>query len=282
MEWFEETLHPDWRQRMRVTRVLFRERTEHQDLVIFETPTFGRVLALDGVVQTTEADEFIYHEALVHTPIVGHGAAREVLIVGGGDGGSLREALKHEGVERVTQVEIDRGVIDLCREHLPSLGAGAFDHPRARVVIADGARWVAETEDRYDVVIVDSTDPLGPGEMLFTEAFYGGCKRVLRPGGVLATQGGNPFCDQGAQLRRGCRRLAPHFADVAFYTAAIPSYVGGLMAFGWASDDPAKRHAGAELLAGRGIPSGLRHYGAPVHAASFVHAPWLLGAASGG
>ena len=144
MDWFEERLHANWRQAIRVKELLFREQTGLQDLVIFESFDWGRVLALDGVVQTTTGDEFCYHEMIVHVPMLAHGAAREVLIIGGGDGGCLREALKHAGVERVTQVEIDAGVIELSRRWLPSLSAGAFDHPKARVVIADGARFAAE------------------------------------------------------------------------------------------------------------------------------------------
>ena len=180
MEWFDERLHRDWRQGIRIREVVFEERTEHQELLIFDSYQWGRVLALDGVVQTTTGDEFCYHEMIVHVPMLAHGSAREVLIVGGGDGGCLREALKHGGVERVTQVEIDRSVIDLCVTYLPSISAGAFDHPKARVLIADGAKYVAETEDRYDVVIIDSTDPVGPGAVLFTTEFYGGCRRLLR------------------------------------------------------------------------------------------------------
>ena len=130
--------------RIRVKELLYREQTELQDLVIFESFDWGRVLALDGVVQTTTGDEFCYHEMIVHVPILAHGSAREVLIIGGGDGGCLREALKHPGVERVTQVEIDAGVIELSRRWLPTLSDGAFDHPKARVVIADGARFAAE------------------------------------------------------------------------------------------------------------------------------------------
>ena len=162
MEWFEERLHANWRQGIRVKEMLYRERTELQDLVIFESHDWGRVLALDGVVQTTTGDEFCYHEMIVHVPILAHGAAREVLIIGGGDGGCLREALKHPGVARVTQVEIDAGVIELSRRWLPTLSDGAFDHPKARVVIADGARFAAECADRFDVVIVELHRPAGP------------------------------------------------------------------------------------------------------------------------
>ncbi|MDA0342023.1 MAG: polyamine aminopropyltransferase, partial [Proteobacteria bacterium] len=179
MEWFEEALHPGLTQGLSMDRILFREKTELQDLVIFENRIFGRVLALDGVVQTTEGDEFIYHEMLSHVPILAHGAASRVLIIGGGDGGMAREVLKHPGVRTVTMVEIDPSVIELCRNHLPSISAGAFDDPRLDLVIADGAAFVEVTNDRWDVIIIDSTDPLGPGEVLFGERFYRGCKRCL-------------------------------------------------------------------------------------------------------
>lgn len=128
--WFYETLHPWLGQYLRMDKVLYRDKTEHQDLIIFENERFGRVMALDGVIQTTEGDEFVYHEMMAHVPITAHGDAKRVLIIGGGDGGMAREALRHKSVEQVTMVEIDRGVVDFCVEHLPNLSAGAFDDPR--------------------------------------------------------------------------------------------------------------------------------------------------------
>lgn len=270
-DWFTETLHPWIAQRLRVDRVLFRDKTEHQDLVIFENERFGRVLALDGVVQTTEGDEFVYHEMMAHVPIMAHGVARRVLIVGGGDGGMAREVLKHRAVQRLVMVEIDRGVVDMSREHLPSLSAGAFDDPRLDLVIADGAKFVAETDERFDVIIVDSTDPVGPGEVLFTAAFYAGCKRCLSPGGIVVTQNGVPAL-QGWEVTNSYRRLGESFADVGFYVAAIPTYQGGFMAMGWASDDPAKRRHDAATVEARFAPLGIatRYYTPAIHQACFA------------
>jgi spermidine synthase len=277
MEWFEETLHRDWTQRFRVKEVLYHAKTGHQDLIVFESFAWGRVLALDGVVQTTTADEFVYHEMLVHTPLLAHGSVRDLLIVGGGDGGSLREALKHPGIRQVTQVEIDADVVDFCRRYLPTLSDGAFDDPRVRLTIADGARYVAETEDRYDVVVVDSTDPLGPGAVLFGEEFYRNCRRVLHPGGILVTQSGNPaiWPDELVDAQR--RKRAAGFRDVSYYFAAVPTYVGGSMALGWASDDPARRGVDVGTIAGRRPPAGLRYYTPEVHLAAFAHPAWLAG-----
>jgi spermidine synthase len=141
MEWFEETLYPNIGQRFQVTKIVFRDKTEHQDLVIFETPVLGRVLALDGVIQVTEGDEFVYHEMLTHVPLTAHGKAKRVLIIGGGDGGIAREVLKHP-VERVVMVEIDRAVVDLCVEYMPGVSAGAFDDKRLDLVIADGCKYM--------------------------------------------------------------------------------------------------------------------------------------------
>ena len=271
MEWFEETLWPDWRQRIRVERVLHRERTAHQDLILFESPRWGRVLALDGVVQTTTADEFVYHEMLVHVPLVAHGAAEQVLIIGGGDGGCLREVLRHANVQRVVQVEIDAAVIAFSRRWLPSLSAGAFDSPRARVEIADGARFVAETKERFDVVIVDSTDPEGPAAVLFAEAFYRDCRRVLRPGGILATQCGNPVMRPDELEATQVRQRAAGFAHVDYYFAAVPTYVGGSMALGFATDRSEAPHAP------RGpAPVGLRYWTPAMHEAAFAHPAWLV------
>jgi len=269
--WYDEVLHQDYRQSLRIETILHREQTAHQDLIIFENKRFGRVLALDGVVQTTEGDEFVYHEMLVHMPILGHGAATDVLVVGGGDGGALREVLRHRAVGRALLVEIDASVIEMCREYLPGHSAGAFDDPRAEIVVADGAAFVAGTERRFDVIIIDSTDPAGPGEVLFSEAFYGDCKRCLRPGGVMVTQNGVPSL-QGAEVTNSHKRLGAHFADVAFYLASVPTYAGGVMAFGWASDDESLRETTLDGLASRYAAAGLetRYYNPEVHRAAFA------------
>jgi len=268
--WFSEKLHANYQLQLHVTKTLFQEKTEHQDLQIFENPVFGRILALDGIIQTTEGDEFIYHEMLAHVPILAHGAAKRVLIVGGGDGGMLRRALMHPGIE-ATLVEIDPGVIELCRKYLPSIGDNVFDAPRAKVVIADGAKYVAETADRYDVAIVDSTDPLGPGEVLFTAEFYKNCKRCLNPGGILVTQSGVPFL-QKTELTNSFRRLSQHFADASFFLAPVPTYAGGFMAFGWATDNKETRRLPVATIAERFAKAKLqtRYYNPEIHVASFA------------
>lgn len=276
-EWFNETLHEDYGQHLSIDRVLYREKTEHQDLIIFENSRFGRVLALDGIVQTTEGDEFIYHEMLTHLPILAHGAVKRVLIIGGGDGGMARETLKHQDIEHLTMVEIDPAVVEMCREHLPTLNAGAFDDPRFELVIADGARFVAETDERWDIVIVDSTDPIGPSEVLFGQAFYAGCKRCLTEGGILVTQNGAPFV-QGEEITSTYSRLKPLFADVWFYLATVPTYQGGPMAFGWASDDMGLRALDTATIANRFASKSIatRYYTPDVHTGSFGLPVYML------
>lgn len=269
--WIDETLYPSWRQRLRVDRVLFEDRTDHQHLVIFENETLGRVMTLDGVVQVTLADEFIYHEMMTHVPLVALGEARRVLVIGGGDGGILREVLKHGSIERATLCEIDRTVVDMALRHFPEVSAGAFEDRRTEVVIADGLKFVAETSERFDAIIVDSTDPIGPGAVLFTKGFYADCHRALRPGGVLVTQNGVPFM-QGAELTQSVTYFREIFADGSAYLATIPTYVGGPMAMGFASDDTGLRKLDVATLSarfsGRGI--GTRFYSPEVHAAAFA------------
>jgi spermidine synthase len=268
--WAVEKLHANYRQCLEIGQLLYDSETEHQRIRVFENPRFGRVLTLDGVVQTTEGDEFIYHEMLAHVPILAHGRARRVLIIGGGDGGMAREALRHRSVEHVTMVEIDAGVVEFSKKYLPALSAGAFDDPRLDLVIADGADFVAGTDRRFDVAIVDSTDPIGPGEVLFTDTFYGRTKRCLDEGGILVTQNGVPFM-QADELAGTVRAFRALFADAACYLASVPTYVGGPMAFGWGTDGQA-RATPLDTLRARFEGSGVRtrYYTPEVHAAAFA------------
>jgi spermidine synthase len=274
---FIESLYDAWDQRLRIDELLYDSKTEHQRLIIFRNATFGRVMALDGIVQTTEKDEFIYHEMLAHVPILGHGAVKRVLIVGGGDGGMLREVVKHTGVEAITQVEIDQGVIDLCRQYLPNHSAGAFEDARLNLVIKDGLTYTQQTEARFDVIISDATDPIGPGESLFTEAFYAACKRCLNPGGVLVTQNGVVFI-QMDEVVATARHLGPLFADWHFFSAAVPTYAGGIMAFGWASDNESLRRQPLEVIARRFQKAAIdtRYYTPEIHRAAFALPRFML------
>ncbi|WP_259781769.1 polyamine aminopropyltransferase [Aestuariispira ectoiniformans] len=270
-EYFDEVLHGDYGQRLKVERVLYRDKTEHQDLIIFENARFGRVMALDGIVQTTEGDEHIYHEMMAHVPILAHGQASRVLIVGGGDGGMAREVLKHKSVEELTMVEIDGGVVDFCREYLPNHNAGAFDDPRFNLVITDGCKFVKETDKRFDVIIIDSTDPIGPGAVLFTEEFYADCKSCLTENGILVTQNGVPAV-QGFEVTNSWERMGPHYKDVAFYLATVPTYQGGPMAFGWATDDVTARLLPVAEIEKRFQEADFetRYYTPAVHVAAFA------------
>ena len=190
---WHETLHDQFGQYFAVDNVLYHEKTDHQDLIIFENAAFGRVMALDGVVQTTERDEFIYHEMMTHVPLLAHGHAKHVLIIGGGDGAMLREVSRHRSIETITMVEIDAGVVSFCRQYLPNHNAGSYDDPRFNLVIDDGVNFVNQTTQTFDVIISDCTDPIGPGASLFTSSFYEGCKRCLNPGGIFVAQNGVCF-----------------------------------------------------------------------------------------
>lgn len=274
---YQETLYDGYGQRFSVDRMLHEVRTEHQHLVIFENARMGRVMALDGVIQTTEADEFIYHEMLTHVPILAHGAAKRVLIIGGGDGGMLREVSKHASVEHITMVEIDGTVVDMCKEFLPNHSQGAFDDPRLNLVIDDGMRFVATTTEKFDVIISDSTDPIGPGEVLFSENFYQACHRCLNDGGVLVTQNGTPFM-QLDTVRNTAGRMNGLFADWHFYQAAVPTYIGGAMTFAWGSSNPALRHVDTAALQQRFAASGIqtRYYNPAIHQGAFALPQYVL------
>ena len=268
--WIREPLYPEYGQSLRVDTLLYDSETDHQRLRVFENGRYGRVLTLDDVVQTTEGDNFIYHEMLTHVPILAHGAAKRVLIIGGGDGGMAREVLKHTSVEHVTMVEIDAGVVEFSKKYLPMLSQGAFDDPRLDLVINDGAIYMKETEDKFDVIIVDSTDPIGPGEVLFTDTFYGHAKNSLNQGGIIVTQNGVPF-QQGEELTNTMRAFQALFSDASCYLATIPTYAGGPMAFGWGTDSDS-RNVELEVIADRFAAAGIEceYYTPEVHKAAFA------------
>ncbi len=274
-----ESLYPSWGQAYQPDDVLFESQTGHQHLVIFKNQQWGTVMMLDGVVQTTEKDEFIYHEMMTHVPMFSHGQAKRVLIIGGGDGGILREVLKHPTVEHVTQVEIDQAVIDMCVQYLPNHSAGAFDDPRVNIVIDDGVDFVSECVEQFDVIISDSTDPIGPGESLFTSKFYQGVQSCLAENGVFVAQNGVSFM-QLDEVTTTQQRLKPCFNDVTFYAAAVPTYVGGIMTFAWASQNPEIRQIDVEALATITEQAGFktRYYNAAVHAASFALPQYVIDA----
>ncbi|MBN3215579.1 polyamine aminopropyltransferase [Pectobacterium polaris] len=276
--WYE-TLHANFGQYFSVDRVLYHEKTDHQDLIIFENDALGRVMALDGVVQTTERDEFIYHEMLTHVPLLSHGSAKRVLIIGGGDGGMLREVSRHCGVEHITMVEIDAGVVEFCRQYLPNHSAGSYDDPRFNLVIDDGVNFVRQCSEKFDVIISDCTDPIGPGESLFTSDFYQGCARCLNEGGIFVAQNGVCFLQQDEAVGSH-KKLSHYFKDVSFYQAAIPTYYGGIMTFAWASNNPALRQIDATTLRQRFAQSAIacRYYTPDVHIGSFALPQYLLNA----
>lgn len=216
-------------------QTLYHDKNDLQDLILFENPILGRVLMLDGITQVTEADEFVYHEMMTHVPIFAHDNPENILIIGGGDGGIAREVLRHNHVKSVTMIEIDSAVVDFSKKFMPKISADAFEHPKFSLKIADGARFVAETSDKYDIIIVDSTDPEGPGEVLFTKEFYTNCHRILTPDGILVTQNGVPFM-QADELKQSVGFFRDIFQYGTCYRATIPTYAFGEMAMGWASD----------------------------------------------
>jgi spermidine synthase len=273
MRWIDETLHPHFRVAMQASRVLYENQTEHQHLVIFDNDTFGRVMMLDGVVQLTARDEFIYHEMMAHVPLfaLGPDRAKRVLVVGGGDGGVIREVLKHKSVERVVLCELDNTVIELSREHFPQISRGAFDDPRVEIVIADGVKYVAQANEQFDAVIVDSTEPVGPAAVLFTPEFFQGCARSLTSHGVLVTQNGLPFLHPD-HLSGTMKLFRSIFQDSATYLVNQPTYFGGPFALAWASNDPSIRAITPASLQERHdeLRLDLRYYNPHVHTASFA------------
>jgi spermidine synthase len=277
--WINETLYPDWGQRFLVTRELARVKSDFQDIVIFQSPSFGRVMVLDGVIQITEADEFVYQEMLTHVPLLAHGSAEKILIIGAGDGGVLRRVLQHNTVQRATMVEIDGEVIRLAKEFLPGIAGDAWTDERANVIVGDGIDYVQRAPDAsFDVIIVDSTDPIGVGEVLFTDTFYRNCARILTPRGLIVNQCGVPFMQSG-ELRETSARRREFFPHVTAYIAAVPTYVGGFMTLGWAAKDASLARTPVPTIRERAAQSGIlgntRYWTPEIHAGAFNLPPYI-------
>lgn len=277
--WINETLYPDWGQRFQVKRELARVTSEFQDIAIFESVSHGRVMMLDGVIQITEGDEFVYQEMLTHVPLLAHGSAENVLIIGAGDGGVLKRVLQHGNVKRAVMVEIDGEVIRLSKEFLPTIGGDAWTDKRADVIVGDGIDYVKRAPDAcFDAIIVDSTDPIGVGEVLFTDEFYLNCARVLTPRGLVVNQCGVPFM-QPDELRETSARRRTFFPHVTAYVAAVPTYVGGFMTLGWAAKDASLASTPVETIRARAQLVGLlgtTDYWTPeIHTGAFNLPPYI-------
>jgi len=219
---------------IKATRQLGEWQTKYQKLSIYETAHFGKLFRLDGFNMTSEKDEFVYHENLIHPAATAHAGPRNVLIIGGGDGGSSEEVLKHPSVERVTMVEIDAEVIRVAKEHFGAVHNGVFENPKLRVLIEDGMRFVRETKEKFDLVVLDLNDPMGPAEPLYTTEFFQQCRAILAPGGALTLHLGSPAA-QAAQVADLSGRLNSVFRIVRPFTMFVPLY-GSLWAMACASD----------------------------------------------
>lgn len=277
--WVNETLYPEWGQRFKVKRELARVQSEFQDIAIFETFSHGRIMLLDGVVQITEADEFAYQEMITHVPLIGHGEARNVLIIGAGDGGVLRRVLQHGSVERAVMVEIDGEVIRLSKEFLPAIAGDAWHDPRADVIVGDGIDYVRRAPAAsFDVIIVDSTDPIGVGEVLFTDEFYENAARILTAGGVIVNQCGVPAM-QADELRDTSVRRARFFQHVGAYVAAVPTYVGGFMTLGFACKAAGFDRVAVDVIRARaeaaGIIDAAQYWTPDIHRGAFHLPPYI-------
>ncbi len=266
--WFSEFHTPDVKHSIRVNRHLYSERSGYQQIDIFDTPEFGRVLALDGSVMLTERDEFIYDEMITHVPMAVHPGIKDVLVIGAGDGGVVKELTRYERIKRIDLVEMDPQVIEVCRAFLPE-NASRLDDERVHVSFENGLRFIRRCHADYDLVIVDSTDPFGPSEGLFTKEFYGSCCHALRSDGIMVNQQGSPFYRHDAEaMKRSHKRIVESFPISRIYQAHIPTYAAGYWLFGFASK---KYHPIDDLNAKAWQKLGLktRYYTTKLHVGSF-------------
>ncbi len=256
----------------RIRRTLFSEQSPYQAVDVVETAGHGRMLLNDGLVMLSERDEFIYHEMISHVPLFAHPDPKNVLIIGGGDGGTAREVLKHKNIEKVVMVEIDKAVVDACRKHIPSV-ASSFDDPRLELIIADGVAFAKKTTMNFDIAIIDSTDPIGPAEPLFNEAFYASIARLLTEDGIMVTQAESPFYDTETQVDM-LKRQKPYFKRLHLYLFPTLTYPGGLWSFGFASKNPQPAmNIDSKRVRNSGIVT--KYYTPAIHKAAFVLPPFI-------
>lgn len=233
--WFSEQHTPNVKFSVKVDKQLFSEVSEFQRVDVFESVEFGRILVLDGQIMLTEKDEFIYHEMISHVPMCVNPKIKNVLLVGGGDGGTARELLKYDTIEKIDLVEMDETVVRACKKFIPQT-AGCLDNPRVKIFFEDGLKFIRRCENKYDLIIVDSTDPYGPVEGLFTKEFYGGCCNALREDGIMVNQHENPYYKKDASaMQKAHKRILSSFPISRVYQVHIPTYPSGHWLFGFAS-----------------------------------------------
>ena len=221
---------------IKIKEVLFSAQSPFQKVEILDSDSaLGKILTLDDLMMTTEGDEFFYHEMISHIPMMNHKDPKSVLVIGGGDGGTVREVLKHSTVEKVVLCEIDGMVIDVCKEHLPTI-AGMLDDPRVEVLVEDAIEFIKDKENEYDIVLIDSTDPMGPGEGLFTEEFYTNVKKSLKKGGIVAAQSESPVVNK-EEIKKMYSLLKKVFPITSTFTSPIPTYPGGYWAWAFCSEE---------------------------------------------
>ena len=266
--WFAEHYTENVKLSIRVDRQLCSVQSEFQRIDIYESVEFGRILVIDGCLMLTEFDEFIYHEMITHVPMAVNPSIKNVLVIGAGDGGVLRELIKYRTIEQIDLVEIDSMVVDVCKQYLPKTACG-FDDARVNVFFQDGMKFIRSCENKYDLIIVDSTDPFGPGEVLFTKEFYGNCYKALTEDGILVNQHESAFYKIDAvAMQRVHKRIIKSFALSKVYQAHIPTYASGHWLFGFASRkySPLKDHK-PKVWEALGIKT--RYYNSNLHKGAF-------------
>lgn len=233
--WYSEMHTEDVKFSIRIQKQLLADKSDFQTIDVFESNEFGRFFTLDGLVMVTEKDEFIYHDMIVHVPMATNPKIKKVLVIGAGDGGTIRELTRYKNIEKIDVVEIDKLVVDVCLEYFPHTSIG-FKDERVQIFYEDGLKFVRNKENEYDLIIVDSTDPFGPGEGLFTKEFYGNCYKALTEEGILVNQHESPYYASYAKsMQRAHKRITEFFPIAKVYQAHIPTYPSGHWLFGFAS-----------------------------------------------
>ncbi len=271
--WLEK-LHSNIGQFIKIDKVIYKKKTKYQKIFIVNNKKLGKILILDNIIQTTEFDEFIYHEMICLIPIFSHPKPQKILIIGGGDGGCLKQIIKFKKIKSITLVEIDKKIISCSKKYLFKIHKNSFDDTRIKIINDDGIKFIKKNNKKFDIIIIDGTDPVGPGKKLFTNEFYYNCQKSLSENGIIVTQSGTIL--QKKQTLKNLKKIKKIFKYTGLYQSSIPTYYGGNMFFMWASQKINLKKINTNKLSSKINLYKFKYYNLMIHISSFALPQFII------